>query len=118
MYIVDDIFRAHVEGRPHGYTARTVENLPPVSQMRASATEMNQWWINLSDQSSEADLNRPLTFNLINGDACTMTRQEIILHLVQHATYHRGYVDDMMYEVPITPPATDLTVFLQKARQV
>jgi uncharacterized damage-inducible protein DinB len=42
-----------------------------------------------------------------------MTCEQIILHLVNHATYHRGFVGDMMYQARVTPPANDLTVFLR-----
>ena len=42
-----------------------------------------------------------------------MTRAEILLHVVNHGTYHRGLVSDMMYQIPITPLTNDLTVFLR-----
>ncbi len=42
-----------------------------------------------------------------------MSRGEMIAHVVNHATYHRGFVADMMYQVPAMPPATDLPVFLR-----
>jgi uncharacterized damage-inducible protein DinB len=32
---------------------------------------------------------------------------------VNHKTYHRGQVADMMYQVPARPPVTDLPVFLR-----
>lgn len=44
-----------------------------------------------------------------------MTRGEIILHLVNHATYHRGFVGDLLNQASVNPPATDLTVFLRDA---
>lgn len=46
-----------------------------------------------------------------------MTREEIILHVVNHATYHRGFVADVFYQVPAKPPATDLPVFLRDVPQ-
>ena len=42
-----------------------------------------------------------------------MTRGEILLHLVNHATYHRGFVGDMLNQASVNPPPTDLTVFLR-----
>jgi uncharacterized damage-inducible protein DinB len=43
-----------------------------------------------------------------------MTRAEILLHVVNHNTYHRGFVAEMFYEVPARPPATDLPVFARE----
>jgi uncharacterized damage-inducible protein DinB len=35
---------------------------------------------------------------------------------VNHTSYHRGFVGEMMYKVPVRAPTTDLTVFLRDAR--
>jgi len=35
--------------------------------------------------------------------------------VVNHATYHRGWVADMFFQVPARNPATDLPVFLGEA---
>ena len=44
-----------------------------------------------------------------------MSREEMIVHVVNHGTYLRGFVGDLMYQVPATPPANDLPVFLRDA---
>src|ERR1700724_143348 len=41
-----------------------------------------------------------------------MTRGAILLHVVNHATYHRGWIAEMFFQVPATTPTTDLPVFL------
>ena len=112
--IVDEIFRAHLENRGHGYSRRTVETLPSMDDLRRRAKELNGWWIDYADRLTDDAAAQPVDFTYVNGDPGRMTGLEIVLHVVQHATYHRGYVDDMMYQVPVTPPATDLTVFLQE----
>ena len=56
----------------------------------------------------------PVDFKFVSGADGRMTRAEMILHVVQHASYHRGYVDDMMYQIPVEPPSTDLNVFLRE----
>ena len=49
----------------------------------------------------------------VGGGEGTMTCAEILMHLVNHTTYHRGYIADMLYQVPANPPTTDLTVFIR-----
>ena len=46
-----------------------------------------------------------------------MTKGEILLHVVNHTTYHRGFVADFFCQVPARPPTTDLTVFLRDVPQ-
>jgi uncharacterized damage-inducible protein DinB len=44
-----------------------------------------------------------------------MRGDEMLLHVVNHSTYHRGYVADMLYESGSRPPTLDLPVFLRDA---
>ena len=45
-----------------------------------------------------------------------MSRTEIILHAVNHGTYHRGYVANMMYQASVKPPAIDFPVYLRELK--
>ena len=45
-----------------------------------------------------------------------MTRRDILLHVVNHATYHRGWIADMFFQVPARNPTTDLPVYLGRLR--
>jgi uncharacterized damage-inducible protein DinB len=42
-----------------------------------------------------------------------MSVTEIIFRIVNRGTYHRGFVSDLMYQVPSVPPVNDLTVYLR-----
>jgi uncharacterized damage-inducible protein DinB len=44
-----------------------------------------------------------------------MTRGQILLHVINHTTYHRGFVADLFFQVPARPPTTDLPVYLREA---
>ncbi len=44
-----------------------------------------------------------------------MTRGDMLLHVVNHKTYHRGYVADRLYQAGSRPPVMDLPVFLRDA---
>jgi DinB family len=40
--------------------------------------------------------------------------RDILLHVVNHTTYHRGHAADILYNLHIFPPTTDLPVFLRE----
>ena len=58
-----------------------------------------------------------MDFAFIDGDRGNMTRGEILLHVANHRTYHRGHVAALMYQVPVFPPTTDLPVYLREIAQ-
>jgi uncharacterized damage-inducible protein DinB len=61
-------------------------------------------------------IDEPVRFTFVGGGEGEMTRSEILLHVVNHTTYHRGFIADQFYQVPAKPPTTDLPVFLRDAR--
>jgi len=114
-YIIDLIWQAHLEGREHGFTSRNTPGHPPLAELWRNQQALDDWYIAWSDGLSEADLVDKVPFVLIGGNRGTMTRAEILLHIVNHTSYHRGFVADLFYQVPgARPPTTDLPVFLRE----
>jgi uncharacterized damage-inducible protein DinB len=115
--VIDLIWQAHLEGREHGYTARNTPDHPPLDALRLKQQEIDDWYIAWSDTLSDAALDEKVNFMLIGGTPGVMTRGQILLHIVNHTTYHRGFAADMFYQVPARPPTTDLPVFLREVPQ-
>lgn len=112
-YVIDRIFQAHLEGRPHGYTARNTPDHPPFEELWRAQQAIDRWYIDWSDAADEAFLGQIVRFEFVGGGEGEMSREEIIQHLVNHTSYHRGFVAQMMYDIPVRPPVTDLTVYLR-----
>lgn len=112
-WVVEDIFRHHLEGRRHGYTARNTEVPPPLPELWERVRAMDGWYVAFAESLDEAALDGMVRFEFVGGGEGAMTRAEILLHLVNHGTYHRGFVGDMLYQAGVTPPATDLPVYLR-----
>jgi uncharacterized damage-inducible protein DinB len=113
VYVVDDIFRHHLESRKHSYNARNTDTTPPTKDLWAKVQEMDQWYVDQAESWSDEDLATVIRFEFVGGGEGAMTREEIMLHVVNHATYHRGFVGDMMYQVPVMPESNDLPVFIR-----
>lgn len=112
-YVIDRIFQAHLEGREHGYAARNTPDHPPLDALWPLQTAVDDWYVAWSDRVTPAELDERIEFTFVGGGEGAMTRAEIILHIVNHTSYHRGFVADLFYQVPARPPTTDLPVFLR-----
>ena len=114
-YVVDLIWQAHLEGREHGFAARNTPGHPPLAELWRKQQIVDDWYIAWSERMSEGALAENVPFTLIGGNKGVMTRAEILLHIVNHTSYHRGFVADLFYQVPgARPPTTDLPVFLRE----
>ena len=47
-----------------------------------------------------------------SGKHGDMTRGAMFLHVVNHKTYHRGWICQMFFDFGVKPPETDLCVFM------
>lgn len=110
-YLIDVIWQAHLEGRDHGYQRRDVVLHPELADLWAAQQAANAWFMDWSDAQTEASLAEEVRFTLIGGNQGVMTRGEILLHVVTHHSYHRGWVSDLFFQVPVQPPTMDLPVF-------
>jgi uncharacterized damage-inducible protein DinB len=111
-YLVDRIWQAHLEGREHGFTARNLILHAELPALCAAQEEINRWFIAWSAAQSDAGLGEIVRFRFIGGAEGAMSRGAILLHVVNHATYHRGWIAEMFFHVPARNPTTDLPVFL------
>lgn len=117
-YAVGAIFKAHVEQRDHGFTARHIPDETTFHELRAMQRELDAWYVSWIDRLSEAEAAQPLRFPYIGGGEGVMTRGEIGLHVVNHYTFHRGFVVETLRGLRQAVPATDITVYLRDhARQ-
>jgi len=116
-WVIDDIFQAHLQERPHGYTSRNTPEPLAFDELWRRQQAMNAWYQDYAAGLTPEQTAEVVSFQFVGGGEGRMSREDIILHVVNHATYHRGFVADMFYQVPARPPATDLPVFLRDAPQ-
>jgi uncharacterized damage-inducible protein DinB len=74
-------------------------------------TQNKQWkeWVTMAE---EADLEKILPYKNIKGEAFRQPVKEILLHLFNHGTYHRGQLVTMLRQVGVEKiPKTDYVDF-------
>jgi len=113
VYAMDLVWQAHLEGRDHGFSSRGPNLHLSLAELRAAQANTDQWFVRYADELQEAAGDEVVRFTFIGGGEGAMTRDDILLHVVNHTTYHRGHIVAMMNQVPAPPLTTDLPVFLR-----
>ncbi len=116
VYAMDQVWQAHLEGRSHGFITRNPDVCPPLGELRDLQQRMNEWYVGYAHSLTETAYDEVVSFEFIGGGAGSMSRGEILLHVVNHTTYHRGHIADMMYQIGAQPPTSDFPVFLRDHR--
>jgi uncharacterized damage-inducible protein DinB len=111
---MDRVWQAHLLAEPHGYTTRNPADHPSFGELRNKQLEIDAWFVSHADSLGVDALSQVDRFTFIGGGSGAMSRENIFLHVVNHTTYHRGHVADMLYHQSMSPPTTDLPVFLRE----
>ena len=115
-YAMDRVWQAHLLGEAHGYTTRNPDNPPSFDVLHEMQLAMDAWYVTYADALDTESLGEIVEFEFIGGGHGAMSRGDILLHVANHTTYHRGHVADMLYHCAVFPPTTDLPVFLRERR--
>src|SRR5262249_44930911 len=112
---MDYVWQSHLRGQPHSLSTRNPDSCPPLADIARAQVEMDRWYVDYADALSEVRCGEVVEFTFIGGGPGAMTRADILLHVVNHGTYHRGHVAQMM-RPSRPPPVSDYPVFLKSLR--
>jgi uncharacterized damage-inducible protein DinB len=118
IYVVDCIFQAHLLGQSHTYAATNTEATPDLGELQFAVAETDAWYEGYARNTTDTLLNEAIAFRFTDGDAGSMTREEMLLHVITHGAYHRGNVGQMLKFVSVVPPRDLYTKFLHLSEPV
>ena len=96
------------EQPPAGTSPLEAGDLPRL-RIRCDETERGQ--IRFLATIKEPDLARKVTYENPPGTPWTYSLGQMLHHVVNHSTYHRGQVTTMIRQLGAVPRATDLLVY-------
>ena len=104
---------AHILWADWLWFTRVVEPMEKPGQTRGVLEtgwpELQDKWIDWADRANDDDINRAVEYkSLLDGQMARTPAWQIVLHVVNHATLHRGQVVGMLRQMGIPPPHTDL----------
>jgi uncharacterized damage-inducible protein DinB len=112
IHVVDRIFKAHLQGGQHGCAATNTDATPPLAELQFGVAEVDAWYLDYASHTPASGLSETISFRFTDGDAGTMTREEMLLHVITHGAYHRGNVGQLLKSISVAPPRDLYTRFL------
>lgn len=114
-YIVDRIFAAHLRGKPHGYTAVNPAETPTLEGLSAEIRESDREYVDYVPTLDADQLMERIDFAFTDGAPARMSREEMLVHVINHGTGHRGQVSAVMLLNALAPARDGFTTYLHEA---
>ncbi len=106
---------AHILMADRVWVARvTGEKIEPQENVEIEWQQIQKRWVEFVSGLSDSDLARVVSYKDMKGNPYETPLWQIILHVVNHATLHRGQVMAMIRQLGIAPPPTDLIFFYRE----
>ncbi|MCC6229522.1 MAG: DinB family protein [Phycisphaerales bacterium] len=85
----------------------------PPEQTAKLAAELDRSWSAFLDSIRDPDLDRPVLYSNIKGEKFTSTLDDILIHVFNHSTYHRGQVARLVTDAGGQRAQTDYIGFFR-----
>ncbi|WP_448681599.1 DinB family protein [Pseudomonas nicosulfuronedens] len=112
MAIVEDLFRARLNGESDPHPATNTQAVPGYDELRARLLTSGQWYVETLGALTPERAQEVIRFRFTDGRSGSLTREEMFFHVLNHATYHRGSIARALDQAGVAHPADTYTVFV------
>ena len=114
-YVVDRIFAAHLQRKAHPYTSANLSELPTLNDLAADIRTSDQEYIKYVSGLDRDALAERIDFAFTDGAPGRMSREEMLMHVINHGTGHRGQVSALMLLNAVSPARDGFATYLHEA---
>jgi uncharacterized damage-inducible protein DinB len=114
-FVVDQIFAAHLRRKDHTYASANLSQMPTLEDLSADIRTSDQAYIGYVSSLDRDQLAERIDFKFTDGAPGSMSREEMLLHVITHGGGHRGQISAVMLLNSFTPANDGFTTYLHKA---
>jgi uncharacterized damage-inducible protein DinB len=103
--------------RLEGGTPTRVPDVSDYGSLQAARDRLDRAhrvFIDAAEHWSGPEAEEVFTYVNTQGATVTLPRWAVLRHIVNHATYHRGQLTNMLRILGVTVPATDISVWAKR----
>ncbi len=114
MLIVEELFRSRLENKKALHTQTNTEVLPAFDELQQRIEHSHAWWIEFVENIQSDQIAEIIHFQFIDKKTGSLSIEEILFHIINHGTYHRGNIAHALHHAQVTHPADTYTVFIHQ----
>ncbi|MEQ8663368.1 MAG: DinB family protein [Gammaproteobacteria bacterium] len=116
LLLVEQVWFGRCLGKPFEVGGLDTELEPDRARLEQALYRAARRWHDWLDACDESALAAPLAYTNLAGTAFSNAPVEVLTHVFNHATHHRGQVSSILTRHGLAAPVMDLIYFLRSAR--
>jgi uncharacterized damage-inducible protein DinB len=114
VYAADRIWLGRIEGNPPARFIDPEQDMH-LAVLRTDWPALSERWKQWAALLTEDSIQRELSYKSTNGNAFITPIWQIVLHVVNHGTHHRGQASGFLRAMGHIPPPLDLIAYYREA---
>lgn len=112
MAIVEENFKARLLGIIEPHSQSNTETVPDLKTLIGRLNESRDWYRQYVAILKPEQLTEITRFTFVDGKRGRLSRQEILFHVINHGTYHRGAIGHALDIAGNLRPADTYTLYI------
>ncbi|WP_199103844.1 DinB family protein [Aquitalea sp. ASV11] len=112
MLIVEELFRARLLGLPAPHAATNSAQLPELAELERRLLASDAWFASHVSGMEPDRAAEIIRFVFADGQTGSMSQEEILFHILNHGTYHRGAIGHALEQAGAQRPADTYTLYI------
>jgi uncharacterized damage-inducible protein DinB len=112
LAIVEELFKARLLNNSLPHVNTNSEVVPSLDELLLRLEQSQQWYCAYIETLSQSELEQQLAFTFMDGKKGCMSISEILFHIVNHASYHRGSIAHALDLAGVAHPSDSYNIFI------
>lgn len=114
IVIVEELFQARLLDNPPPHESTNTPSVPEPQELERRISQSNAWFIEYVSEVDPDCLGQSVSFQFADGLAGCLSRQEILFHVINHGTYHRGAIGHALDRSNAVRPADTYSAYIHE----
>ena len=114
IVIVEELFRSRLEKTPPPHSMTNTEIVPQFDELKTRLIESCEWFLGYVEGLEKVNYQEMILFTFADGKNGSMAISEILFHIVNHGSYHRGSIARALDLAGVSHPPDGYGIFVHE----
>jgi len=114
MVIVEELFRSRLEKSPPPHVATNTNTVPELDELKVRLINSCEWFLSYVQSLNKNNFQEVISFTFADGKKGEMSISEILFHVVNHGSYHRGSIARALDQACVPHPPDGYGIFIHE----